>query len=93
MVCYIPTCQIINSPVTNFVRGSEFRPAYGDIGKTRSLFGKNVPWFATSATLPLQQRDAVLESLKMPLDTLTIDEELGRDNLYYNVQPLGIGIK
>lgn len=29
----------------------------------------------------------------MPPDTLTIDEELGRDNLYYNVQPLGIGIK
>ena len=29
----------------------------------------------------------------MPPDTLTIDEDLGRDNLYYNVQPLGIGIK
>jgi superfamily II DNA helicase RecQ len=57
------------------------------------LFGKNVPWFATSATLPLQQRDVVLESLNMPPDTLTIDEDLGRDNLYYNVQPLGIGIK
>jgi len=59
----------------------------------RRLFGKTVPWFVTAATLPLQQRDAVLESLKMPLDTLTINEELGRDNLYYNIQPLGIGIK
>jgi Helicase conserved C-terminal domain len=85
---------LITTPLNfNFVRGNEFRPAYGDIGKIRSLFGKNVPWFVTSATLPLQQRDAVLESLKMPLDTLTIDEELGRDNLYYNVQPLGVGIK
>jgi hypothetical protein len=49
------------------------------------LFRKNVPWFAASATLPLQQRDVVLESLNMPPDTLTIDEDLGRDNLYYNV--------
>ena len=43
-----------------------------------------------SATLPLQQRDAILESLKIPSGNLTIDEELGR---YYNVQPLGIAIK
>jgi hypothetical protein len=43
-----------------------------------------------SATLPLQQRDAILESLKMSSGTLIIDGELRHDNLYYNVQGIGI---
>jgi superfamily II DNA helicase RecQ len=65
-------------------RGVEFRKAYSQLNRIRNLFDTLVPWFVTSATMPLLMQKVVMESIGIPLYK-TVITALDRPNLYYNI--------
>lgn len=64
--------------------GKSFRDVYSKLGKVRNMFGSSVPWFVTSATMPVVMGDEAMKSIGIPEYTPII-AELDRPNLYYNI--------
>jgi hypothetical protein len=71
-------------PMLTTYRGKGFREAYSKLGRIRNIFDTTVPWLITSATMPLDIREEVMESVKISQYEAVITE-LDRPNLYYNI--------
>lgn len=68
-----------------FLRGSDFRPSFGEIGNLRAL--TNAPFMALTATASLEAQSAVVESLKL-LQPVVVSLCLDRPNIYLSVSTI-----
>ncbi|OXV06958.1 hypothetical protein Egran_05276, partial [Elaphomyces granulatus] len=65
--------------------GKDFRTDYARLHQLRSLFGRDVPWFACSATLDEKSLRAVTEGLGFQKDVEILRTSINRPELLIQV--------
>lgn len=69
--------------------GHDFRPAYRQLGKLRTLF-PGVPLMALTATATLPVREDIQRQLKFPSNASVLMDDFNRANISYSVHDKGL---